>query len=200
MQAARKLEERYTYADYCAWPEDERWELIDGAAYALATPTFAHQNALMNLAGQLYNFLRGKPCNVFVAPFSVRLNADEGDDTVVEPDILVVCDHKKLEDGKGVVGAPDFIVEILLPSTAKHDRERKYKLYQKAGVREYWVVDPDDKLLMAYVLRDGRYLGSVFFEDDESVPVEVLEGCTINLTEVFEGLRLGEQEIDYTVP
>ena len=195
MEAARKLEERFTYADYCAWPENERWELIDGAAYALATPTFAHQRVSGEIFGQLREFLKGKPCQVFYAPFSVRLNADEGDDTVVEPDILVVCDNKKLEDGKGVVGAPDFVIEILSPSTAKHDRERKFRLYQKAGVREYWVVDPDDKLLMAYVLRDGRYLGSVFFEDDASVPVEVLDGCTINLTEVFEGLQTGGQEV-----
>jgi len=90
MEPARKLDEQYTYADYSSWPEDERWELIDGAAYALATPTRAHQSTLLEIARQIGNFLRGKPCQVFVAPFSVRLNADEGDDTVVEPDILVV--------------------------------------------------------------------------------------------------------------
>ena len=189
MEAARKLEERYTYADYCEWPEDERWELINGFAYALATPTMAHQSALIEIGRQLGNFLLGKPCKVFVAPFSVRLNADEGDDTVVEPDILVVCDEKKLADGKGVVGAPDFIVEILSPSTAKNDKGAKYRLYRQAGVKEYWIVDPDDKLLMANVLRDGRYYGTSYFEDDEAVPVEVLDGCTINLIEVFGGYR-----------
>ena len=188
MEAARKLEERYTYADYCSWPEDERWELIDGIAYALATPTWAHQRVSMAISSQLYGFLKDKPCQVFAAPLSVRLNADEADDTVVEPDILVVCDEKKLEDGKGVVGAPDFIVEILSPSTAKNDKRVKYRLYQQVGVKEYWIVDPDDKMLLAYVLREGKYTGSTYFEDDAAVPVEVLEGCTVNLGEVFEEL------------
>ena len=186
MDAARKLDERYTYAGYSAWPEDERWELINGAAYAMAAPTMAHQAALLEIARQLGNFLRGKPCRVFVAPFSVRLNADEDDDTVVEPDILVVCDEKKLEDGKGVVGAPDFIVEVLSPSTAKHDLFRKFALYQDAGVREYWIADPEDKSLMAYLLRSGRYSGTMYGKNEDAVKVEVLEGCTINLSEVFQ--------------
>jgi len=183
---ALKIEGRFTYADYLTWPEDERWELVDGYPVAMATPSRAHQSVLLGIAGQLYNYLRGKPCKVFVAPFSVRLNAATSDDTVVEPDILVVCDEKKLEDGKGVVGAPDFIIEILSPSTAKHDKTTKYRLYQEAGVREYWIIDPDDKMLMTYTLSDGRYSGPVYFEDDTSVPVKTLEGCNINLTEAFE--------------
>ena len=185
---ALKLNERYTYADYSAWPEGERWELIDGAAFAMATPSEAHQTVLGEIFGQLRDFLKGHPCKVFVAPFSVRLNADAGDDTVVEPDILVVCDESK-RDGKGVVGAPDLVVEVLSPSTAKYDKSTKYRLYRGSGVREYWIVDPDDKILMANVLHDGRYLGSVYFEEDTAVPVEVLDGCTINLTEAFEGLE-----------
>ena len=188
MQTAKKLEERYTYADYSAWPEDERYELIAGTAYALATPTMAHQVVLREIFAQLYLLLQGRPCQVFVAPFSVRLNADKGDDTVVEPDILVVCDEKKLKDGKGVVGAPDFIIEVLSPSTAKHDIFRKYVLYQASGVREYWIADPDEKILMAYILHEGRYSGLMYDESNDSVPVEVLDGCTINLTEVFKQL------------
>ena len=188
METARKLNERYTYADYCAWPEDERRELIDGEAYALATPTIAHQMIVREVFGQLYSYLRGKPCKVFVAPLSVRLNADEGDDTVVEPDILVVCDEQKLADGKGVVGAPDFIVEVLSPSTAKRDIFRKYALYQASGVREYWIVDTEEKIMMAYLLYEGRYSGSLYDESHDAVPVGVLDGCTINLTEVFMGV------------
>ena len=186
MEAARKLEDRYTYADYSASPEDERWELICGTAYAMSTPTVAHQRVLLNMAGQLHYFLQDKPCNVFVAPLSVRLNADEGDDTVVEPDILVVCDEQKLADGKGVVGAPDFIVEILSPSTAKHDLFRKFALYQDAGVREYWIADPEDKNLMAFILREGRYSGTMHDGSNDAVKIEVLDGCSINLTEAFK--------------
>ena len=188
MEAAMKLEERFTYADYCSWPQEERWELIDGVAFAMATPTMRHQRISGEIFGQLYLFLRGKPCQVFFAPFSVRLNADTGDDTVVEPDILVVCDESKLKDGKGVIGAPDFIVEVLSPSTATHDLIRKFMLYQDSGVREYWVADPEDKLIYANILNGGRYSGTVYYEDNASVPVEVLDGCTINLREVFEGM------------
>ena len=188
MEAARKLEEHFTYADYSKWPEGERWELIDGIAYAMATPTVRHQRVSREIFGQLYLFLRGKPCQVFFAPFSVRLNADAGDDIVVEPDILVVCDESKLKDGKGVIGAPDFVVEVLSPSTATHDLIRKFMLYQQSGIREYWVADTEDKLIYANVLRDGRYSGTVYYEDNAAVPVETLDGCTINLGEVFEGM------------
>ena len=188
METARKLEEHYTYADYCTWPEDERWELINGVAYAMATPTVEHQHVVLEIAGQVREYLKDKPCRVFIAPLSVRLNADAGDDTVVEPDILVVCDEKKLEDGKGVVGAPDLIVEILSPSNVKHDTFRKFTLYQKSGVREYWIVDPEVKTLMVYLLHGGKYLASAYDESDTAVPVHILEGCTIDLAEVFEGI------------
>ena len=185
MDAAEKLPDRYTYVDYCNWPENERWELIDGEAFALAAPNRAHQTIQREIFGQLFNYLRDKSCEVFVAPFTVRLNADKADDTVVEPDILVVCDSKKLEDGKGVVGAPDFIIEVISPSTSMHDKARKFKLYQQAGVKEYWIIDPEDKLLTAYSLHNGKYLGLVYFPDDTAVPVSTLEGCTIDLSDVF---------------
>ena len=189
MEPARKLKERYTYADYSSWPEDERWELIDGVAYALATPTVEHQRVSREIFAQLYSFLRGKPCQVFYAPFSVRLNADEGDDTVVEPDILVVCDEKKLADGKGVVGAPDLIIEILSPSTAKQDRLTKFDLYQRSGVREYWIVDPDIAAVSVNILfHEIGYVSRAYGERDTAVPVEVLEGCVINMADVFDNL------------
>ena len=186
MSNVRKLDDYFTYADYCTWPDDERWELIDGVAYAQAAQSEMHQTIAWELTRQLGAFLRGNPCKAFYAPFSVRLSADTADDTVVEPDILVVCDEKKLEGGKGVIGAPDLIIEILSPSSARHDRVTKFKLYMRSGVREYWIVNPDEKTLMANVLRDGRYMTLLYFEHDTEVPVEVLDGCVINLAEVFE--------------
>jgi Uma2 family endonuclease len=175
--------ERYTYADYCTWDENERWELINGVAYAMSTPVQAHQETLTGLFGQLYNFLKGKPCKVFVAPFSVRLNADEADNTVVEPDLMVVCDEKKL-DGKGVVGAPDFVIEIISPSSVRRDRIIKYNLYRDAGVKEYWIVDPEYKTLQACILKDGQYILTAYGEEDIA-PVSILPGCEINLNDVF---------------
>ena len=185
--SALKLDARYTYKDYSSWPEDERWELIDGIAYAKAAPSQSHQSLLLKLARQLGSYLDGKPCKVFIAPFSVRLNADTGDDTVVEPDILVVCDKSKL-DGKGVVGAPDMVIEILSPSTAKYDRDAKFKLYLRSGVKEYCIVDPDLKLLTVHILHEVGYVSRSYNDQDTAVPVEVLDDCTINLVDVFEVL------------
>ena len=128
--------------------------------------------------------MHGKPCKLYAAPFDVRLNgAGDEDDTVVQPDIVVVCDKSKLDD-KGCNGAPDMVIEILSPSSTRHDMFIKFIRYQKAGVREYWVVDPDVKKVIAYILENGRYCGSVY-ADTESAPVHVLEGCVINLPDVF---------------
>ena len=189
MQAARD-EKFYTYDDYCTWDDDERWEIIDGAAYAMSpSPLRSHQSISGRLYTQLSNFLRGKTCEVFAAPFDVRLCADGDDGTVVQPDILVVCDQSKFDpDGRGVVGAPDLIIEILSPSTARHDLVTKFRLYQREGVREYWTVDPDRKTVAAHVLVNDWYVTRSYDDQDSSVPVQTLEGCTINLTDVFAGL------------
>jgi len=176
--------ERYTYTDYCTWDDSERWELIEGVPYAMSpVPTQAHQGISMELSSQIHNFLKGKTCKVFHAPFDVRLNADDEDDTVVQPDLLVVCDKSKL-DGKSCKGAPDLVVEILSPSTARQDRWVKYNLYKDAGVREYWIVDPDTKTVSVNVLGDGIY-SAYAYGDTDTAPVSVLPGCMINLNDVF---------------
>jgi Uma2 family endonuclease len=157
---AYEEERKWTYADYKEWElkPGERFELIDGVAYAMAAPNTEHQIIASNLNGEFYNFLKGKKCQVIPAPFDVRLfyEEDESDDTVVQPDLVVVCDPAKL--GKeGCEGAPDLVIEILSPSNTAIEMHRKLGLYQDAGVREYWVIDPDQKLIEIYRLNNDHY-------------------------------------------
>ena len=173
--------ETYTYEEWLLWDEGVRAELYDGELVMMAPPSQRHQEIISELNGQLWQFLKGKQCKVFPAPFGVRLNADEN--TVFEPDIIVVCDMTKL-DGKICNGAPDLVIEVLSPSTAKTDRNYKYRKYQQAGVREYWIVDPELDLLQAGVMRDGSYVTTVYDAEDNA-PVSVLTGCIIDLSEVF---------------
>lgn len=139
----------FTYAEYLAWDEIERIELLDGKPVMMAPPSRVHQEISMEISRQLANYLEGKKCKVYAAPFAVRLFETEGNTpenvkTVLEPDITVVCDQNKL-DVHGCKGAPDMVVEILSPSTARHDRLVKLGEYQQAGVRKYWIVSPDEK-------------------------------------------------------
>jgi Uma2 family endonuclease len=173
----------YTYADYLEWDEDERYEIIDGEAYMMSAPSRRHQEISMALSAALYNYLEGKTCKAYAAPFAVRLfpRADKGDDTVVEPDISVVCDPGKLDD-RGCNGPPDLVVEILSPTTARYDRIVKFNTYREAGVREYWIVDPEERAVFAYVLKNGKYLAAVY---EETAPAAVLPGCDIDLQALF---------------
>ena len=174
----------YTYAEYLEWDIDNKWrELIDGVPYLMSTPTIQHQGISGNLHALFWNYLKGKSCKVYYSPFEVRLKTNTTDNTVLLPDIVVICDHSKFSK-RGCVGAPDLVVEILSPSTARHDKIIKFNKYQEAGVREYWILDPDAKTLAVHILTDGKYITSPF-TDKDTVPVHVLEGCTIDLTEVF---------------
>ncbi|MFP3043157.1 Uma2 family endonuclease [Treponema primitia] len=177
----------YTYADYLEWDEDVRAEIIDGEVFMLATPDLTHQIISRALFRQIDAFLNGKPCQPFYAPVSVRLHPveDDSDDTVFEPDIIVVCDPSKL-DKRGCNGAPDLVIEILSPSTARHDKVLKFNKYQDAGVREYWIVDPDTQSVQICVLENGRYILSSF-DDTGTAPITALPGCTIDLKAVFAG-------------
>jgi Uma2 family endonuclease len=159
--SALKNGEHYSYREYCAWPEDERWELIAGTAYAMSpAPRRRHQGLLGTLYGLLNRHFEGKPCRPYISPIDVFLpEADEelaDIDTVVQPDLLVVCDPAKLID-EGIKGAPDFIIEILSPSTAMRDQSEKRRLYEAKGVREYWIVNPDTLEAFMYRLHDGAY-------------------------------------------
>jgi len=185
-EAVRKYDEnkRYTYADYVSWDDDNRYELIDGVVYLMSAPTFEHQGISGELYRQLANFLKGKACKVFIAPCDVCLTGlGDEDDTVVQPDILVVCDESKL-DGKRCNGAPDMVIEVLSPSTSRRDLFLKLKKYQTAGVREYWIVSPDAKAVNVHILKNGQYVINSYGSTD-TVPVFVLDGCNIELAEVF---------------
>ena len=173
----------YTYTDYCSWEDGKRWELIDGIPIEMNSPSRVHQEISGELFFQLKSFLKGKPCEVYAAPFDVRLNADGADDTVVQPDLLVVCAHDKLDD-KSCISAPDLIIEIQSPSTTRHDRITKLNLYRKYGVREYWMVEPDDKTVQVCILENGQYV-ITGYDDGDTVPVSVLPGLEISLPDVF---------------
>ncbi len=182
--------ERFSFADCLAWDEGERIEIIDGEAYMMAPPSRIHQEISVAITSQLYNFLEGKRCKVYPAPFGVRLFEKDGElpenvDTMVEPDISVVCDRNKL-DKHGCKGAPDMIIEILSPSSLRHDQLVKLNLYQRAGVREYWIVDPDSKTVRVMLQGgDGTLRMHEFYGQNDIAKVNVLDGCFIELSRVF---------------
>jgi Uma2 family endonuclease len=186
-------EKRYTYGDYSSWPEEERWELIEGEPYDMTpAPSTSHQMISMELGRQISTFLLGKDCRVFAAPFDVRLpEGDEADEqiiNVVQPDISVICDPAKI-DGRGCRGAPDFIIEILSPSTAAKDQIQKVTLYAKHGVKELWLVHPGDKLVFVRVLQDGGGYGiPKIYEAKGCLPVFSLPGLEIDMDSVFRSL------------
>ena len=179
---------RFTYADYLTWDDDVRYELIDGVPVTMAGTSDGHQFAHQEIQGQLYNYLRGKQCRLFSHNYDVRLNYDSLDNIVVQPDILVVCDLSKLDD-KSCKGAPDLVIEILSPSTSRRDKTIKHSLYEEAAVREYWIVDPKSRTVEVYILQNGVYGSSIKYSEADTIAVHVLEGCTIELCDVFVKLQ-----------
>ncbi|NBI69178.1 Uma2 family endonuclease [Pseudoflavonifractor sp. 60] len=180
---------RYTFADVLTWNEGDRIEIIDGEAFMMSPPLTDHQRICGGLFAQLYNYLKDKSCEVFPAPFGVRLferggDAPEDVDTMVEPDITVVCDKSKL-DKYGCKGAPDLVIEVLSPSTRRHDKMVKFDLYQKAGVRELWLVDPEAREVQTFLLDGGRYFVNSYGTAEDSIKAAVLEDCVIELSSVF---------------
>ncbi len=191
MGQAAKKEKIYTYDDYVGWPANERWEIIHGVAYNMsAAPSRFHQQVAWELAGQIRDFLKGGECKGYFAPFTVRLPmADEADidiTDVAEPDIVVICDPAKLDD-EGCRGAPDFIVEILSPSTSLRDHGDKLKMYERHGVKEYWIIDPIHKVVTVRRLgEDGKYSMPSIHAEKGNLEVLTLPGLTVDLDAVFE--------------
>ncbi len=183
--------EKFTYRDYLGWPDGERWELIHGHAYNMTpAPSRRHQELSVELLRQFANFLLDKPCKVFGAPFDVRLpDKDEADadiQTVVQPDILIVCDESKLDD-RGCKGSPDLVVEIMSPATARKDLKEKFRLYEEKGVREYWVVEPSAKTVMVFRRSEEGVFGrpEVYSEED-MLTVGIFDGLAVDLGRVFK--------------
>lgn len=185
-----KTDRPFTYRDYFSWPDGEHWELIDGIPVAMSpAPMRRHQTISMNLVRMLSKvILPASRCKLYHAPFDVRLpEANEADDdiiTVVQPDLVVICDPSKLDD-RGCRGAPDLVIEILSPSTAIMDLQTKRDLYERHGVSEYWIVQPMERIVIIYLFQDGRFdRGSIFTEADDP-SLRILPDVRISLKDVF---------------
>ncbi|NDV60413.1 Uma2 family endonuclease [Bacteroides sp. 519] len=186
---------RYTYADYLNWLDGKRRELFNGFVHLMSpAPTLWHAQISRRILVRFTVYIekhKGR-CQAFSAPFDVRLpkDGDTADDkiyTVVQPDICIVCDESKLEE-RGCLGAPDMVVEILSPSTRKYDFNDKFNLYEAAGVKEYWIVDPREKDISAFILQDnGKYDNGTSYKGEEvGIPVKTLPGLVLGLKDVFD--------------
>lgn len=183
-------EKHFTYADYLTWPEGERVELVDGQIYAMTpAPNRIHQEILGRTFNIFSNYLKGRKCQAYIAPFDVRLpKGNESDDrtsTVVQPDLSIICDPSKLDD-QGCRGAPDLVAEIISPSTLKYDLTIKKRLYERSGVKEYWMVYPQEGIVMVYKLQEnGLYDDGEAYGKNAVVPVGLFQGWELALSEIF---------------
>lgn len=177
----------YSYADYLLWKFKERVELFKGKLFKMSAPSAVHQEISMKLAGELYQFLKGKDCKVFHAPFDVRLLKEAQEDkdiyTVVQPDICVVCDSEKI-DNRGCEGVPDLVIEILSPGNSKKEMKFKYALYEEAKVPEYWIIDPDHQNILVYILKGGKYQNPINVVDDY-IPSEKFPTLKLHTNDIF---------------
>jgi len=181
----------HSYTDYTQWPDEPRYELIDGLAYAVTGPLRVHQEIVGALFRQIADALDGSPCRPCIAPLDVRLpvagTADDEIDTVVQPDILVVCGTDKLDE-RGCLGAPDWIIEILTSQTAGYDQIVKRDLYERHGVKEYWLVHPGDRVVTIYTSQSGRFGRPDIYEFSNTVTARTLPGVTVDFVRVAEGM------------
>jgi len=176
----------YTYADYLMWKIKDRVEILKGKIFKMSpAPAISHQSISFNLSGLFFMYFHNKPCKAFASPFDVVLkNKDGKEDTVVQPDLCVVCDPEKLADGKRCQGAPDLIIEILSPGNSKKELKNKYELYQEAGVREYWLVHPQDEYVIINVLENNLYRVLPPFVDKEVTSV-IFPDLSLQTEDIF---------------
>lgn len=187
----------FTYADYLTWNFKERIELIRGKIFRMCpAPSVQHQKVQSNIMGELFIFLKNKPCNVFSSPIDVKLKGkpfrkkkrrDDQITTVVQPDIIVVCDEEKLKDNRSVDGAPELVVEILSPGNTHTEIKYKFDLYEENGVLEYWVVYPEYQQIYVYLLNEDDEFGKpTLYEASENISSKVIKGFKIPMKELFK--------------
>lgn len=184
------LNKTYSYADYLSWDFPERVELISGKVYKMmAAPSSRHQSLCVKLILELGGYMKRTGCKIYTAPFNVRLPRKSKDDkdiiTVVQPDVCVVCDKTKIDE-KGCLGAPDVVVEILSPSNNELEINKKFNLYEESGVKEYWIVSPQDNIFLVNILVDGHYITSRPMTSGNIFTSTVLKGFSLDLKELFE--------------
>lgn len=182
----------YTYADYLQWKIEERIELFKGRILKLSAPNRIHQYVSGALYIKIGVYLQGKKCQVYAAPFDVRLpvqnrKKDNEVTTVVQPDICVICDETKLDD-KGCCGAPDLVIEILSPGNSQKEVRLKFDIYEEAGVKEYWLVHPVEQTLIAYSLYENKFGGGKMYAPGDTLYSTSIQGLSIELNEIFENL------------
>lgn len=183
---------KHTYSDYLTWPENERWEIIEGVPYLQSAPKWQHQSISGELYRQISNYLMDKPCRVFASPFDLCLvEYEESDDdilNVVQPDIVIVSDETKLRK-TGYFGVPALIIEISSLSTTRQDRVIKFNKYEKVGVKEYWIVEPDGKYISVFTLQENkRYGRPEAYTEKDKAKMSVFSDFTVDLKPVFEGI------------
>lgn len=181
----------YSYANYLRWKFEERVELVRGKLFLMGAPATTHQVCTGVVFGELYQFLKGKKCRVFVSPFDVRFPdvslADQDVFTVLQPDICVVCDNRKIDE-KGCIGAPDIVVEVLSPGNKRKELDFKFKVYEESGVREYWIVNPKEQSLLKYLLNEnGVFNLGKAAEVAGIFTSDVLPGFCLDIKELFGG-------------
>jgi Uma2 family endonuclease len=185
------LNKQYSYADYLKWEIKERVELFKGFVRQMSAPSRIHQKLSWNLERQMDRYFESKKCDIYHAPFDVRLTVfDKTKDkeilTVVQPDICMICDEKKL-DKRGCLGSPDLIVEIQSPDNTKREMKDKFELYEEAGVREYWIVDSVQNFVLIYYLNEaGKYIGTKPYSQEEIFNSVIFPELEIDLNKVFE--------------
>ncbi|MFK7972341.1 MAG: Uma2 family endonuclease [Bacteroidia bacterium] len=173
----------YSYADYLSWKFKERVELLKGRISKMSpAPSVLHQRVATELTRQVANFFYKQPCQVFAAPFDVRLLDD---DTVVQPDLCVICDQKKLDE-RGCTGAPDLVVEVLSPGNSKKEMKEKFDIYETAGVQEYWLINPSEAHALVYVLNEhGKFVGLAPVTEEDAIISKTFPDLKIELAELF---------------
>jgi Uma2 family endonuclease len=189
MSLALKKKEKYTYGDYLKWPDNIKCEIINGVVYDMApAPLRKHQAIARDILVQIAGFLKDKSCRVYAAPFDVRLPnkgvKNDQIDTVVQPDISVICDRKKLDE-RGCVGAPDLIIEIVSSGTASKDLKEKFALYERHGVKEYWIVQPEEKMIMVFIRgKNNEYGKPRVYSSEDTIISKKVKGISVDLNDL----------------